>query len=128
MKNYHPADRVGFRTVAISRLALVMGCSVLTTFAANDWPAWRGPRGDGTSATAKNLPVTWASDKNIKWKFEMPAWSGSSPVVWGDKVFVNSPSREEAQAENAPAASAGPRARRPGRSPATKGPGGQELL
>jgi outer membrane protein assembly factor BamB len=111
---------------------VLQACASLSVFAASNWPAWRGPNGDGTTDSAKDLPVTWAPDKNIKWKFEMPAWSGSSPVVWGDRIFVNSPSKEEVQqavAQVEPAATAGPRARRRGgRSPATSGPGGQELL
>src|SRR5688572_13722799 len=63
--------------------------------AASDWPSWRGPHGDGTTTSVSNLPDTWGSGKNIKWAREMPAWSGSSPVVWGDRIYVNSPSAEE---------------------------------
>lgn len=88
------------------------------------WPAWRGPNGDGTTTTVKNLPVTWSVTQNIKWKQEMPAWSGSSPVVWGDRIFLNSPSKEEVQ----PAAEAPKGRKGGGRGPNTAGPGGQELL
>jgi outer membrane protein assembly factor BamB len=132
MKNDSPARGPHLsRLRKLSVLALWLTGAALPAFGASHWPAWRGPHGDGTSATAKDLPVTWSPDKNIKWKQEMPAWSGSSPVVWGDRIFVNSPSKEEVRPSTAPTeptATAGPRARRAGRSPATRGPGGQELL
>ncbi len=114
-------------------------CAALPPARSANWPAWRGPNGDGTTTTARNLPETWGPGKNIKWKQEMPAWSGSSPVVWGDRIFINSPSKEEAQPAAEPTAPA-PKGRRgpPGgrggfvgggpRGPATRGPGGQELL
>lgn len=102
--------------------------------AAAHWPSWRGPNGDGTTTAARNLPETWSPEKNIKWKREMPAWSGSSPMVWGDRIFVNSPSKEEAVAKPAEERAAGtapaPARKRPGggRGPAVSGPGGQEIL
>ncbi len=119
----------GFRKFRASTLLAI--CVVLSTARAANWPGWRGPNGDGTTTTAKNLPETWSPSQNIKWKHEMPAWSGSSPVVWGDRIFVNSPSKEEVQpaAEPAPVAGKGRRGGPGGgRGPATSGPGGQELL
>jgi len=57
------------------------------TFAEN-WPNWRGPMRNGIS-TETNLPVEWDSEHNIDWKLEMPAWSGSTPVIWDDLIFIN---------------------------------------
>jgi outer membrane protein assembly factor BamB len=95
-----------------------------------NWPSWRGPNGDGTTTTAKNLPEVWSTEQNIKWKVELPAWSGSSPVVWGDRIFLNSPSKEEAAPAPALTGSAAARAAKGGRprGPAVAGPGGQEIL
>lgn len=56
---------------------------------AEDWPGWRGPRGDGTS-TEKNLPLRWSDKENIHWKTPIPGIGHSSPVIWGDKVFLTS--------------------------------------
>jgi outer membrane protein assembly factor BamB len=99
--------------------------------AAGNWPAWRGPRGDGTAPEARNLPESWSPTQNIKWKQEMPAWSGSSPTVWGDSIFLNSPSKEEAGAAPPPPPPPpvpGKRSR-PRPAPAGgRGPGGQEIL
>jgi len=52
-----------------------------------DWPQFRGPDGTGLSPEEK-LPAEWAKDKNVLWKAKVPGYAWSSPVVWGDKVFV----------------------------------------
>ena len=36
-----------------------------------------------------NLPVTWSPTENIAWKLPMPQWSGATPVIWGDIIFLN---------------------------------------
>lgn len=56
-------------------------------FSVANWPSWRGP--DGTGGTsAKDLPEKWSATENVKWRAELPERGNSSPVVWGDKVFV----------------------------------------
>lgn len=94
--------------------------------AAGEWPGWRGPLGDGTAPGATDLPEAWSATQNVKWKVELPAWSGSSPVVWGDRIFVNTPSKDEAPPAPPPPPAPGKRARP---APAGgRGPGGQEIL
>ncbi len=67
----------------------VAGLSLIAAAAsAENWPQWRGPRLDGTS-TEKNLPSKWGRDENIVWKLAMPARSGSTPIIWGDTIFLN---------------------------------------
>ena len=56
--------------------------------AAEHWPQWRGPLLNGISAE-KNLPVKWSTTDNVAWKLAMPAWSGSTPIIWGDHLFLN---------------------------------------
>ena len=51
------------------------------------WPQWRGPHANGVSLTA-NPPLEWSETKNIRWKVEIPGRGSSSPVVWGDRLFV----------------------------------------
>jgi len=111
-------------------LALLLALTGVQAAASTDWPSWRGPNGDGTTTTARNLPETWGPQANIKWKREMPAWSGSSPMVWGDKIFLNSPSKEEAAPAPEPAPTQTSGRKRPGigRGLAMSGPGGQEIL
>ncbi len=52
-----------------------------------DWPQWRGPRGDGSSLET-GVPVRWSDTQNIAWKVEVPGAGHASPIVWRDKVFV----------------------------------------
>jgi outer membrane protein assembly factor BamB len=56
--------------------------------AAEHWPQWRGPALNGISGE-KNLPTKWSTTENITWKLKMPEWSGATPIVWGDHVFLN---------------------------------------
>src|SRR5262245_60248845 len=56
---------------------------------AENWPGFRGPTGQGVSSE-KNLPVHWAAESNVVWKAAVPGEGWSSPIVWGDKVFVTS--------------------------------------
>ncbi len=55
---------------------------------AENWPQWRGPSANGISAE-KNLPAKWSPEENIAWKLAMPEWSGSTPIVWRDRIFLN---------------------------------------
>ena len=54
--------------------------------AAENWPQWRGPGGQGVS-TDRALPTEWSATKNVLWKSELPP-GHSSPIVWGDRIFV----------------------------------------
>jgi outer membrane protein assembly factor BamB len=60
----------------------------VTFTVAEDWPQWRGPRGNGVSGET-NLPVKWGPKENITWKLPLPSWSGSTPVISGDHIFLN---------------------------------------
>lgn len=51
------------------------------------WPQFRGPTGMGTSEAA-GLPLKWSDNENLAWKTELPGAGSSSPIVYGDKVFV----------------------------------------
>jgi outer membrane protein assembly factor BamB len=55
--------------------------------AAENWPQFRGPNGQGVSAE-KGLPVHWTAESNVAWKTPIPGESWSSPIVWGEHVFV----------------------------------------
>jgi outer membrane protein assembly factor BamB len=60
----------------------------LSTVRAENWPQWRGPNLNGVS-NEKNLPVKWTTDENVVWKVSLPGLSGSTPIVWRDRVFLN---------------------------------------
>jgi outer membrane protein assembly factor BamB len=60
----------------------------LTVANADNWPQWRGPTMNGVSSE-KNLPSKWTVQENVAWKLPMPGWSGSTPVIWRDRIFLN---------------------------------------
>ena len=69
--------------VVFSGLTLSLSLNVQ----AENWPQWRGSRGDGTSFE-QNLPVQWSSTENIAWKVVLPGQGHASPVVWENRVFL----------------------------------------
>ena len=71
--------------LAFTAAALLAAASV--ALSAENWPQWRGPGGLGVS-TEKQLPGEWAPDRNVVWKVELPGGGHSSPVVWGDRLFL----------------------------------------
>ena len=54
-----------------------------------NWPHWRGPRFDGHADGAR-IPFEWGADKNLAWQTDLPGLGHSSPIVWGDRVFLTS--------------------------------------
>ena len=77
-------------TAAFCSLALVLCASIVGLGAqppaGQDWPQWRGPTGGGTAEGP--YPDRWSPTEHIAWKTEIPGKGHSSPVVWGDRVFV----------------------------------------
>ena len=70
------------------RFALVVCLLVSVAGAsAENWPRFRGPTGQGVSSET-GLPTHWSADENIAWKTAIPGEGWSSPVVFGDRVFV----------------------------------------
>lgn len=68
-------------------VTVLIACAV-APLGAENWPHWRGPSHNGISGE-KNLPVKWTQTENILWKLPMPALSGSTPIIWGDRIFLN---------------------------------------
>jgi len=60
-----------------------------TPTSAEEWPCWRGPRGDGTSRE-KNVPIRWngPSGTNVVWKVANPGKGHASPIAFGERIFV----------------------------------------
>jgi outer membrane protein assembly factor BamB len=91
----------------------------------DNWPQWRGPHQNGIVDGA-GLPLKWSLTENIKWKTALPSWSAATPIIWGNRVFVTSPSRAEADPGDPkpePTQDQGRSRRRASRSP-----GGPELF
>jgi outer membrane protein assembly factor BamB len=77
-------DGIVMRTFILVALLATAGA----TLAAENWPQWRGPQLNGVSAET-NLPVTWDKTTNITWKLALPSWSGATPIIWGNHIFLN---------------------------------------
>lgn len=87
------------------RLVLVLGLVCLPAVGrGGEWPQFRGPGGTGL-ATEKQLPSAWG-DQNVQWKVRIPGTGWSSPIIWGDQVFVTTAVTEN-QAKPRPDGGAG---------------------
>jgi outer membrane protein assembly factor BamB len=56
--------------------------------ASENWPGWRGPRGDGSVAEAPNLAVKFDPATDAAWKTAIPGIGHASPVIWEDRIFL----------------------------------------
>ena len=74
------------RRIAVITFALPL--ALTAGVAADNWPQWRGPQGQGIS-TETQLPTEWGPAKNVAWKTALPH-GYSSPIVWGDRIFLTS--------------------------------------
>jgi outer membrane protein assembly factor BamB len=118
-------------TAALS-VAVLLSC-VPAAGRAGEWPQFRGPGGDGLAAE-EHPPLEWSADKNIAWKVKLPGYGWSSPIVWGDKVFVTTavtdnqprPGGYSRPGSGGPGGPGGPGGRRPpGGGPRPGGGGGR---
>ena len=73
--------------------ALILGTVALSAFAQDNWPQFRGAQSLGV-ASNRNLPTTWSTNQNVAWKAAVPGLGWSSPVVWGNQIFVTSVVRD----------------------------------
>lgn len=79
-------------------LTIVAGWTFRSTdvLADENWPQFRGPRADGVSEDA-GLPEKWSKTENVVWSREIPGRGWSSPIIWGDKVFVTTAIRKSGE-------------------------------
>src|SRR6516162_5449251 len=71
------------RTTALLVLFIAFGPAA----DAADWPAWRGPTGQGF-CEEKNVPLKWSSKENVKWKVPLANPGNSTPIVLGDNIYL----------------------------------------
>lgn len=73
--------------------SLLSACLVLFSWVGlirgDNWPQWRGPNGDGISRET-NLPAHWSATENVAWSLPLPGMGGSTPIVWGERIFLTS--------------------------------------
>ncbi|HXG66994.1 MAG TPA: PQQ-binding-like beta-propeller repeat protein [Blastocatellia bacterium] len=102
----------------IALLGALAGVGAVANNNLAHWPEWRGPFLNGMARG--DAPTTWSDTKNIKWKAEVPGRGHSTPITWGDKIFLTTAIPTGKQAPQ-PAAAEEQSAQEPGRR---RGPGG----
>src|SRR5437867_6596894 len=68
-------------------LSAFLSLGLLSTSLGDNWPAWRGPTGLGICSES-GLPVHWSTSENVKWKASLPEGGNSTPIVWGERIFL----------------------------------------
>ena len=96
----------------MKQLAGSLVCSVFITslcFAAEEgaekyWPQWRGPNANGV-ATHGSPPVSWSETENVRWKVEIPGRGSSTPIIWGDRLYLTTavPGEKSVSSDSVPA-------------------------
>lgn len=79
--------------------ALLIGTTV-SLAAPDNWPQWRGPGNNGIASG--DAPLDWSDSKNIAWKATIPGRGHSTPVIWGDRIFLTTAVPDGAPAAAAP--------------------------
>jgi outer membrane protein assembly factor BamB len=76
--------------VVVRRAALIACAVVLLEVVClgGNWPQWRGPNMNGFVAET-NLPVRWSTTENVAWTLALPDFSGSTPIIWNDRIFLH---------------------------------------
>ena len=75
---------------------VLLALAAVSTPAQENWPELRGPQRDGHSA-AKKLPLVWSETNNVTWKTPIHDLGWSSPVVWGDQIWVTTATEDGRQ-------------------------------
>ena len=87
------------RELKQTKIFIVIAFLLLSCTSNNNWPQFLGPDGNNISMEV-DLPVEWGNDKNILWKYKIPGKGWSSPVVWGEKVFLTTAYKAKEEIQN----------------------------
>jgi hypothetical protein len=82
------AERAGTITRNVARSSLILAALPPVAGAERHWPRFRGPTGQGLTGK-KQLPIHWDPDgSNVMWRVKVPHAGNSSPIIWGDRIFL----------------------------------------
>ena len=90
--------KIALLTICIFALAVVALIASQPDGFEKNWHHWRGPYATGGAADA-NPPITWSETENVRWKIAIPGVGHATPIIWGDKIFVQT-AVEGAKAES----------------------------
>jgi sugar lactone lactonase YvrE/outer membrane protein assembly factor BamB/enterochelin esterase-like enzyme len=91
--------RTDFRTAASLVNAACVAVAAHLAAAADPWPQWRGPDGQGHAVEAHDLPVTWSEQEHVRWKTPLPGRGWSSPVIGGGMAWMTTAVEQPVGAE-----------------------------
>lgn len=77
-----------FERLAVLCFAITLWTTSLAAQETAHWPQFRGPGARGV-AEAASIPETWSATENVEWKRDLPGRGWSSPIVWGEHVFLS---------------------------------------
>ena len=100
-----PKNLTIMRTTLLVTLTLLLARSAfgdLIESKRGNWHQWRGPEANGF-APAADPPIHWGPESNIKWKVAVPGQGESTPIVWGQRIFITTAIETERQQEQPPA-------------------------
>src|SRR5688572_8189293 len=79
--------------IRIALMSLLATLAICAHAPAEDWPRFRGPNGSGVAdSTSALIPAKW-DERDVTWKIELPGEGHSSPVIFGNKLFLTSADR-----------------------------------
>ena len=96
--------KITILTICIFALAAITTLASQPEGFEKNWHHWRGPHATGAAVDA-DPPTTWSETENIRWKVEIPGMGHAAPIIWEDKIFIQTalkiePSEKEQEADD----------------------------
>ena len=95
--------RIAILTICIFALVVLATMASQPEDFEKNWHHWRGPHATGVAAADANPPITWSETENVRWKIAIPGVGHATPIIWGDKIFIQTAIEapaEEKESEN----------------------------
>ena len=88
---------IAFLTLCVCALVVMAASASQPVDYEKNWHQWRGPHATGAAASDANPPLTWSETENVRWKVAIPGMGHATPIVWEEKIFVQTAIQGEAQ-------------------------------
>lgn len=88
---------IAFLTLCVCALAVMAASASQPVDYEKNWHQWRGPHATGAAASDANPPLTWSETENVRWKVAIPGMGHATPIVWEEKIFVQTAIQGEEQ-------------------------------
>ena len=88
---------IAFLTLCVCALTVMIASASQPVDYEKNWHQWRGPHATGAAASDANPPLTWSETENVRWKVAIPGMGHATPIVWEEKIFVQTAIQGEEQ-------------------------------